>query len=171
MSSGIRSPAASTNDVRAEPAALWRRALAYFVDALALFLVFGTYLSVALAVTGARAPTQLGGLDGFMARLHAIQRILLPGAFLFLVLAFAYCAACAFLFRGQTLGRMVAGISLVDETGHPPVPTRAFVRAILALVSVLPGFLGYWLALFDRKGQALHDKLTSTYVVKLRSVG
>jgi uncharacterized RDD family membrane protein YckC len=68
--------------------------------------------------------------------------------------------------RGQTLGRKLTGIQLVDRSGLPPLPTRAVIRAVLAGFSFLFFFAGYWLALFDRKGQTLHDKLTRTYVVR-----
>ena len=36
-------------------------------------------------------------------------------------------------------------------------------------VLIAPAFLlaGFWVALFDRRGQTLHDKLTSTFVVRM----
>src|SRR5205085_10371467 len=113
-----------------------------------------------------RAPTERSGLDGWMARLHQIERVWIPGAVLGAVLALAYCAAGAFLFQGRTLGRALLGIRLVDGTGLAPAPVRAVVRAVLASLSVVFCFAGFWWALFDRKGQTLHDKLTATYVVR-----
>jgi uncharacterized RDD family membrane protein YckC len=42
------------------------------------------------------------------------------------------------------------------------------VRAALSLASFGLFLSGFWLALFDRRGQTLHDKLTSTFVVQLK---
>jgi uncharacterized RDD family membrane protein YckC len=82
------------------------------------------------------------------------------------VIAIAYSAAFAVLMNGRTFGRLMAGIRLVDRTGLPPSPTRAVIRALLAGVSFALFLGGFWLALFDRRGQTLHDKLTSTFVVR-----
>ena len=39
---------------------------------------------------------------------------------------------------------------------------------MLSLLSFALFLSGFWLALFDRHGQTLHDKLTKTFVVKLQ---
>jgi hypothetical protein len=40
------------------------------------------------------------------------------------------------------------------------------VRALLSLISAGAFLGGFWLAIFDRRGQTLHDKLTRTFVVR-----
>ena len=60
----------------------------------------------------------------------------------------------------------VLGLRLVDTHGLAPAPTRAIVRALLSVVSFGLFLGGFWMALFDRRGQTLHDKLTSTFVVQ-----
>ncbi|MCA2978043.1 MAG: RDD family protein, partial [Myxococcaceae bacterium] len=82
--------------------------------------------------------------------------------------AFVYTTLFAFLWRGRTPGRLLLGIHLVDATGQAPHAGRALVRAALSLASFGLFLSGFWLALFDRKGQTLHDKLTSTFVVRLK---
>ena len=72
----------------------------------------------------------------------------------------------AFLWNGRTLGRLLLGLRLVDTHGVAPAPGRAIVRAILASLSFVLFLGGFWMALFDRRGQTLHDKLTSTFVVQ-----
>ncbi|HYV49921.1 MAG TPA: RDD family protein [Myxococcaceae bacterium] len=173
-SSSLPSPSApaealppGVQPVQAMPASLWRRAGATVVDlALAVGVGLG-YLAIAAAVVGLKSPpSHLTGLDALMIRAHALERVLLPGLILVLVLAASYGAVFGWLWDGTTLGRRLFGIRLVDKTGQAPSPLRAILRAVLSLISFGAFLGGFWLALFDRKGQTLHDKLTSTFVVR-----
>jgi uncharacterized RDD family membrane protein YckC len=153
--------------VLATPASLWRRAGATLVDLLLVLGVGLAYLAIAAAVVGLKPPpSQLTGQDALMVRAHALERVLLPGLILVLVLSASYGAVFGWLWDGTTLGRRLFGIRLVDQTGQAPTPVRAIVRAVLSVVSFGAFLGGFWLALFDRKGQTLHDKLTSTFVVR-----
>src|SRR5439155_7518391 len=153
--------------VAATPASLWRRAGATLVDLLLAVGVGMAYLAIAAAVVGLKPPpSRLAGLDALMVRAHALERVLLPGLILVLVLAASYGAVFGWLWGGATLGRRLFGIRLVDRTGQAPTPLRASLRAVLSIVSFAAFLGGFWLALFDRKGQTLHDKLTSTFVVR-----
>lgn len=155
-------------EVRARPAALWRRLGAWLVDVLAVGLVVGLYLLVASAISGAQVPaSDFGWLDALVTRVRTHQAIVVPGVVLAALLALVYCALFAFLWQGRTPGRWVFRIRLVDRSGTAPTPTRALVRALLSTFSFAFFLGGFWLALFDRQGQTLHDKLTSTFVVQL----
>ena len=113
-----------------------------------------------------RAALIAAGLDAFLVQVRALQSVLVPGVALLLVLALVYCAVSAFLWNGRTLGRRLLGLRLVDMRGLAPAPGRAIVRALLATLSFGLFLAGFWMALFDRRGQTLHDKLTSTFVVQ-----
>jgi uncharacterized RDD family membrane protein YckC len=159
-------PAAAA-EVHARPATLWRRLLAGAVDAGLILAVAALYVLVAAAITGLQGPRAgLGGLDGLVLQVRAYEAILLPGVVLTALLALVYCAVAAFLWNGRTLGRRLLGLRLVDTHGLAPAPTRAVLRALLAGLSFALFLGGFWLALFDRRGQTLHDKLTSTFVVQ-----
>ncbi len=149
----------------ARPASLWRRALAFTVDSALILGILAAYLAVAAAIVGP-TPTHLTGLDAWMARAHAMEHVLIPGLVLALVLALVYSAVAGFLWDGRTLGRRLLGIQLVDRSGLAPAPARAILRALLSALSFALFLGGFWLALFDRRGQTLHDKLTSTFVVR-----
>jgi uncharacterized RDD family membrane protein YckC len=154
--------------VRARPALLWQRIAAFVVDAAVVLLVLALYLAAAAALIspkGAPGP-QVTGFDAFIARVHQLHAVLIPCAVLGLLLAVVYAAVFAILWNGRTPGRRLLGIQLVDRSGLAPAPTRAIVRAVLAVFSFIPFLAGFWLALFDRRGQTLHDKLTSTFVVR-----
>lgn len=162
---------ASTGDaaleLHARPAPWWRRVIAFTVDALAVGAVLALYLLLATAIAGRPATTtHLTGLDAWVARIHAIEHLVIPGLALAAVLSIAYSAAFGFLWDGRTLGRRLMGIRLVDRSGLAPVPARAILRSVLAIFSFAIFLGGFWLAFFDRKRQTLHDKLTSTYLVQ-----
>jgi uncharacterized RDD family membrane protein YckC len=149
---------ASGDTVTAEPAALWRRTGAWIAD---LALVGGIVLGFLMLAMTVIAPKNVTPLQQLTA-------VAIPGAALGAILAFVYTTLFAFLWNGRTPGRRIMGIHLVDSTGHAPSPARALMRAIFSLVSFGLFLSGFWLALFDRHGQTLHDKLTRTFVVKLQ---
>ncbi|HSP80777.1 MAG TPA: RDD family protein, partial [Myxococcaceae bacterium] len=151
----------------ARPASLWRRLLALTIDTSAISGVAVLYLLLAASVAGVEPPdTGHSGLDALVTQVRALESVLVPGAVLLMLLSFLYTVLSAFLWNGRTLGRGLLGLRLVDTHGLSPAPGRAVVRALLASLSFGLFFAGFWMALFDRRGQTLHDKLTSTYVVQ-----
>ena len=67
---------------------------------------------------------------------------------------------------GQTPGKMLVGLRVVETAGRPPGYPRAFLRAALGtLGSALLG-LGMLPLFFDPARRALHDRLLRTRVVK-----
>ena len=160
--------AQGTHEVHARPAQVWRRLLSFTVDTSAIVGVGLIYILLASSIAGVKSPSSQGltALDSLAAWMHALKSVLLPGVFLLLVLATAYGAVAAFLWNGRTLGRLLLGLRLVDTHGMAPEPSRAIVRALLSVVSFVLFLGGFWMALFDRHGQTLHDKLTSTFVVE-----
>jgi uncharacterized RDD family membrane protein YckC len=156
------------HEVHARPAQLWRRLLSFTVDTTAIVGVALLYILLASSIAGVKSPSSQGltALDSIAAWMHALKSVLLPGIFLLLVLATVYCAVAAFLWNGRTLGRLLLGLRLVDTHGLAPAPSRAIVRALLSVVSFGLFLGGFWMALFDRHGQTLHDKLTSTFVIQ-----
>jgi resuscitation-promoting factor RpfA len=160
--------AEGVQEIHARPASLWRRLLSFTIDTTALVGVATLYIFLASSIAGVKAPSSQGltPLDSIAAWMHAAKSVLLPGIILLLVLATVYCAVAAFLWNGRTLGRLLLGLRLVDTHGLAPAPSRAIVRALLSVVSFGLFLGGFWMALFDRRGQTLHDKLTSTFVVQ-----
>ncbi|WP_224242220.1 RDD family protein [Hyalangium gracile] len=166
--SGVAKADSGVQELHARPASLWRRLLSFTIDTAALVGVAFLYITLASSIAGVKAPSSQGltELDSVAAWLHALKSVLLPGIILLLVLATVYCAVAAFLWNGRTLGRLLLGLRLVDTHGVAPAPTRAIIRALLSVLSFGLFLGGFWMALFDRRGQTLHDKLTSTFVIQ-----
>jgi uncharacterized RDD family membrane protein YckC len=67
---------------------------------------------------------------------------------------------------GQTLGKMAAGLRVVDAGGQPPGYARAFTRAVIGTCGVLAAGAGLIPMLFDPARRALHDRMLRTRVIK-----
>lgn len=69
---------------------------------------------------------------------------------------------------GQTLGKRVAGIRVVDaNTGQPGIGFgRAVGRYFSRILSAIPCLLGYFWMLGDARKQTWHDKIMNTVVVR-----
>ncbi|HEY0742805.1 MAG TPA: RDD family protein [Chryseosolibacter sp.] len=65
-----------------------------------------------------------------------------------------------------TLGKMALGIKVTDMDGNRLSFGKAFLRSIGKLVSSAIMYIGYLLAAFTEKKQALHDLIASTLVLK-----
>jgi uncharacterized RDD family membrane protein YckC len=66
---------------------------------------------------------------------------------------------------GQTPGKMVTGLRVVDTGGRPPGYLRAVFRAAAGAAGTLLGGLGLVPMAFDPARRALHDRLLNTRVV------
>ena len=67
---------------------------------------------------------------------------------------------------GQTLGKIVVGLRVVDTMGRPPSAWKALLRAVLGAVSILAAFAGFLPAAFDPARRALHDRVLKTRVIR-----
>ena len=73
--------------------------------------------------------------------------------------------------RGQTLGKMAAGIAIVRDDGTPLTYGRAFVRWLGYLLSGLTFCIGFACAAFTNRKRALHDYLADTRVIRVEALG
>lgn len=70
---------------------------------------------------------------------------------------------------GQTLGKSMLGLKVVDRTGSPVSTGKAILRYVGYLISAAVFSLGFvWIA-FDQKRQGWHDKIAGTYVVEVET--
>jgi len=67
---------------------------------------------------------------------------------------------------GQSLGKIVCGLRVVDTAGRPPGYARSFARAVLGAAGVCALGAGLFPMAFDPARRALHDRLFRTRVVK-----
>ena len=71
------------------------------------------------------------------------------------------------VWRGQTPGKMAAGIKIIRTDSSPVKWQSAIYRCLGYIVSVLTLFIGFIWVAFDGRKQGVQDKIADTYVVKL----
>ena len=139
-----------------EYAGFWRRFVAYIIDTIVmyivmipLFMIFGA----AGSLTGSTQPDEVGA--GFWI-----------AYLLTIVLQWLYFAVMESSSRQATLGKMALGIVVTGEDGQRISFGRATGRFFGKILSGLILLIGYIMAAFTERKQALHDMLASTLVLK-----
>lgn len=134
-------------------AGLYTRFLAWLVDALT---VLCGYLAI-MSVLG----TVMGAFPGFLSAL---------GAVIYFVLDWGYAMACEAAYSGQTLGKKLLGLRVVQESGVRITFLQAALRNLARAVDRLPFFylVGGVAALFSSSHQRLGDLLAGTVVIRDR---
>lgn len=91
----------------------------------------------------------------------ALLNVLIPvvGGFIAWVL---YKALCLANWDGQTVGKKACGIKVVSDDFRPITNGQAWGRALAEIVSSLILYIGYLMAAFTDRKQALHDKIAGT---------
>lgn len=80
-----------------------------------------------------------------------------------------YCTFMEASSHQGTFGKRLMDIKVVDENGKRLDLYKAFLRNALKVLSIVPLFIGILWIIFDKKGQAWHDKLSRSIVVKDKS--
>lgn len=147
---------------RALGGGFWLRFMAFTVDHLILCLMFVIFIVcglLAVELSPGRGPEISYG---------NLLRLILPALVpLGLMLALAYFS----FFHGawgQTIGKMIFGLRVVQVNGQPLTFARALARTIAYAFSAVPIFLGFfWVGLTSSK-RSWHDRITGTMVVRER---
>jgi uncharacterized RDD family membrane protein YckC len=71
---------------------------------------------------------------------------------------------------GQTPGKRLMGLRVVQDTGEALTLGTAFLRWVGYIISFVPFFMGFLWAGADRRKQGWHDKIAGTVVIDLYQV-
>ncbi|MDB5257916.1 MAG: hypothetical protein JWM14_2611 [Chitinophagaceae bacterium] len=69
--------------------------------------------------------------------------------------------------KQATLGKQAMGLKVITTKGERLTPLNAGGRFCATYLSLFIFLIGYIMAAFDSRKQALHDKLASTYVIRV----
>jgi uncharacterized RDD family membrane protein YckC len=128
-----------------EYAGFWSRVAALIVDN-AVVTILGLALLIAASAIGAGAVV--------IANLA------------YILIAILYWPLLESSERQATVGKQLLGIQVVDANGARLSFVRALLRNLAKIISSLPFGLGFLLAAFTPKKQALHDMITKCLVVR-----
>ncbi|HEX4643589.1 MAG TPA: RDD family protein [Candidatus Acidoferrales bacterium] len=187
MSSGAPSAAPLPfNSVAARPgnyvtplyAGFWVRFVAYMIDGLILSIPFGILVIGVIFMLGGfgvllhRTPVDLQGnppIDPRAAMLMAAPMFVLfyTGMFFFVGLQWLYFAGMESSARQATFGKSAMALRVTNSEGERLSFGHATGRFFAKLVSgLVPLGIGYIMAGFTEKKQALHDFIAGTVVVR-----
>lgn len=146
----------------------WRRLYAFTVDkiilgfiGMILFFVGATAFGLGVSPRDMSAdPEALLELGGRVFLLYQTVTVLLDMAY------FTYFHGTT----GQTPGKRLLGLRVVQETGEPIGLGTAFLRWVGYIVSGIPMLMGFLWAGADRRKQGWHDKIAGTVVINLYQV-
>ena len=151
--------------MRVRVAGFWRRLAAGIVDMIVLSSVFGILATLVALILRHPLPrlSQLG--PDYIVDMAVNGGIFAEAALAMLaILGFLYF----FLFttlRGQTFGKHMMRVRVIDAYGERPSMMRALVRTVAYLPSLVLLALGFLWIGFDREKRGLHDWIADTYVV------
>lgn len=134
-------------------AGFWRRFAGYFIDSLVVS-VFNVPVSIVFSLIG-----ESSGSDGMKIGMSLVAMLINMAA------AVLYFAGFHASRGGATLGKMAVGIKVVRGSGERISVARGVGRYFGFLLSSLTLCIGFIMAAFTERKQALHDMLCDTVVV------
>ena len=141
-------------------AGFWLRFCAYVVD----WLIVGLPFYIVQRMFTAPPPVYMPG------RSPALPSMMLLGScglsLIQIVGALLYYAMMESSSKQATLGKIALGLKVTDGAGQPISFGRATGRHFAKIISVLTFFIGFMMAGWTQRKQALHDMIADTLVIR-----
>jgi uncharacterized RDD family membrane protein YckC len=157
---GYTAPAYAAATPSAHYAGFWIRFVAVIIDGLALGIVVwpvSAIFAVMIGVAGGRV--DMPGIG-----IHLVRGIVVWSLLIFA--GWIYEASLESSSEQATLGKMALGLKVTDEYGRRITFARASARYFSKLLSRMILFIGYIMAGFTVRKQALHDMIAGTLVCR-----
>lgn len=139
-------PAAAVPAVEMHPAGFWLRVVAFIVDYAVLLILLAAMMMGAASV---------GGED-----------LLEPTYWLWILVSFFYWPVLESTAWRATVGKKMLGLVVGDIDGGGLNFVRSLLRNLAKIISSIPLGIGYLLAAFTARKQALHDLITKAVVMR-----
>jgi uncharacterized RDD family membrane protein YckC len=143
--------------------------VAHLIDDLLLGIGFGILVLIGVAIVGVGSlRTMFEGMNGEDPQIPvAIMSMFIVLAFVCVLLAWIYNAGMESSRHQGTLGKMALGLIVTDLQGRPIGFGRASGRYFAKIITgLIPLGIGYAMAGFTEKKQALHDMIASCLVLR-----
>jgi len=116
-----------------------------------------------------RASIGLAGSAVSMPRMGVLVVGVITGLAFSLVVGWLYGASLESSSRQATVGKMALGLKVTDLQGQRVSLARATGRHFAKIISVMTLYIGYIMAGFTDRHQALHDMIAGTLVERRES--
>jgi uncharacterized RDD family membrane protein YckC len=155
--------------LRSPYAGFWLRFVAHLIDNAVVTFGLGIFVIGAIVILGVgffrRMGRDIDNADGVIP-VMAIGFILIAAAFLVAGTWLYYALMESSIHQG-TLGKMALGLTVTDMQGRRVSFGRATGRFFAKMITgMIPFFIGYFMAGFTEKKQALHDMIVSCLVLR-----
>ena len=131
-------------------AGFWIRFVAFMLDGLILIIPVAIIKIIAGVIFVA---------SGFAGSAQIISSII------YIAISWSYFASMTY-YKGATLGKMIVGLQVKSESGERLSSGRVVLRETIGkIISGIIIYIGFIMAGFTTKKQALHDKIAKTVVV------
>ena len=144
-----------------EYAGFWLRLVSYIIDMIVLFPV-GIVIGIVIAPFLAVAATSPEGLPELTGGAQAVSNLISMAT------AWLYFSLCESSAWQATLGKKALGLKVVDMQGQRISFLRASGRHFAKIISAIILFIGFIMAGFTERKQALHDIIASCLVIRGR---
>lgn len=172
LPAAVYRPAVTTAPMMIAPspyAGFWLRVLAYLIDSLIIGVIFGIVVLIGIAILGVGYFQQ--AFSGTNPDENALPGFVMLAIFAFLALttlvSWLYYAWMESSDHQATLGKMALGLIVTDVDDRRITFARASGRFFSKIITgLIPLGIGYAMAGFTEKKQALHDMIASTLVLR-----
>ncbi len=153
-------------------AGFWWRFLAYIIDDLIIsfvnfILIAPVWVLFGLSVAGVIHREDYEHCPEWLGIVGPAISLIIYAVFVSILVKWLYFALMESSKYQATLGKMAIGIKVTDMTGHRISFARATGRYFGKIISGMILYIGYMMAGFTEKKQALHDMMAETLVVKV----
>ncbi len=128
-----------------QPAGFWLRAVAVIVDSALMMILLGVMMIGAAGVS---------------------EDLVAPAYWLWGLISFLYWPVLESSAQRGTVGKMMLGLVVADIDGGKLPFLRSLLRNLAKIISAIPLYIGFLLAAFTARKQALHDLITKAVVLR-----
>ena len=142
-----------------------KRALAFSIDLLIIATIFYFTLAATLWVFGTPELAQAGKMPWSIKELLFREPLVQPWLVLTLILLSGFYSVMMTGHGGQTIGKMIFRLRVINWFGDTPSVFRSALRYFGSILSAVLAALGFLWVMVDADRQALHDKIAGTLVI------
>ena len=152
-------------------AGFWLRFVAVLIDGLLIGVVQFVAIMPLLAIFGIGVASNIENMESMdeaqaVSMVGSMMAMGLAAQVVFFVIQTLYFSLMESSSKQATIGKMVLGLKVTDVNGAKLDFVKALIRNLCKIISSFILCIGYIMAGFTEKKQALHDMIASTLVVK-----